>query len=77
MIPAAYSTAGYGREMSYERFYFDTLRRISRDYLTVEQIKRNAERKYGIPYQEALELAYENMQLDAADVIKGKRRPRV
>ena len=63
--------------MSYERFYFDTLRRIARDYLTVEQIKRDAERKYGISYQEALELAYENMQLDAADVIKGKRRPRV
>ena len=76
MIPAAYSTAGYGREMSYERFYFDTLRRISRDSLPVEQIKRNAERKYGISYHDALEMAYENMQLDAAAAIKGKRRPK-
>lgn len=62
--------------MSYERFYFDTLRRIARDYLTVEQLQRDSEKKYGIPYQEALELAYENMQLDAARVIRGKRRPR-
>ena len=62
--------------MSFERYYFDTLRRLAKDYLTPAQLERDSEKKYGIPYHEALEMAYENMQLDAAAAIKGKRRPK-
>lgn len=62
--------------MSNEQRYFDTLRRIAKDYMTVEKLQKNAERQYGIGYEEALEYAYENIQQEAANAIKGKRRPK-
>ena len=61
--------------MSNETVYFDALRLIGRDYLTIAQLRRNAEKGYGLSYEEALEMAYENMQATAC-AIYGKRRPR-
>ncbi|HXE63262.1 MAG TPA: hypothetical protein VN519_06950 [Bryobacteraceae bacterium] len=61
---------------SNEQLYFDVLKRISRGYQTPDQLRKNAEKDYGIEYDEALEMAYENIQAEAAGAIKGKRRPK-
>lgn len=58
-----------------ERVYFDALRHIERDFMTVEQLRRGSEKFYGLPFAEALEMAYENMQDVAKRAVKGKRRP--
>ncbi len=58
-----------------ERLYFDALRRIARDYDSAEKVMRYADRRYGLDPTEALQMAYENIQNDAANAIRGKRRP--
>lgn len=60
---------------SNEQIYFDALRQILK-YQTPEQIKRNAEKRYGCSGNEALEMSYENMQHVARCAIRGKRRPK-
>lgn len=52
---------------------YDTLKRIARDYQTPDQIRRSAERDYGLSPDEALEYAYENIQHEAKAAIKGLR----
>lgn len=61
---------------SNEQRYFDALKRIARDYQNVDQLRRSAERSYGLSYEEVLEMAYENIQHEASITIKGKRRPK-
>lgn len=58
-----------------EQRMFDTLKEISKGYMTPKQMRRNAEKSYGIDYEEMLEYAYENIQQLAALAIKGMRRP--
>lgn len=61
------------------RNLFDALRRIARDYHEPEGIRRDVERKkspvYGFPFEEALEMAYDNLQAEARGAIEGMRRP--
>ena len=47
------------------------LRQISKQYQTPEQLRRNAEKEYGLDYAEALEMSYENIQSSAKSAIKG------
>lgn len=54
--------------------YFDALKRIQQ-YSTVEQLRRNSERQYGLPFEEALEYAYENLIQEARNATRGQRRP--
>ena len=55
---------------------YDALRRIPKGYLTPGQLRRRLlKRDYGLEYEEALELTYENLQAEAAAAIKGLRRP--
>lgn len=61
--------------MSNERLYYDTLQRISKSYATPDRLRRNAARGYGLDYEEALEMSYENIQSEAKQAIKGKKRP--
>ena len=61
--------------MNNERLYYDTLKRIAKEYMTTEQLIRRAEKMYGVSYHEALEMSYDNIQGAAADAIRGKRRP--
>ena len=61
--------------MSNEGTYYDVLNRIVRMYQTPAQLRRNAERQYGLTYEEALEMAYENIQAEASAAIRGRRRP--
>ena len=46
--------------MSNEQLYYDTLKRIAKGYMTTEQLKRRAEKEYGVPYHEVLEMSYDN-----------------
>ena len=62
--------------MSNEQMYYDTLRRIAKGYMTPEQLRRRAEKEYGVSYHEALEMTYDNVQAEAEDAIRGKRRPK-
>ncbi len=50
-----------------------TLKRIATGYQTPEQLRRGAEREYGIAADEAIEYAYENMQQEAGNAVKGVR----
>lgn len=49
------------------------LRKISKNYMTPMQMQRGHERGKGMgpSYEEELEMAYENIQLEAADGCKG------
>ncbi len=60
--------------MSNERQYFDALKRIQ-SYQTPEQLRRSAEKDYGLSYEEALEMAYENVLAEAKAATHRKRRP--
>lgn len=50
-----------------------TLKRIATGYQTPDQLRRGAEREYGIAADEAIEYAYENMQQEARNAMKGVR----
>src|SRR5579863_2773197 len=57
-----------------ERLYYDTLKRIARHFGSSDYVKRH-HAKWGVEPNEALEMAYENIQAEAAAAIRGKRRP--
>lgn len=50
-----------------------TLRRISKGYMTPNQLLRNSKKQYGLDYVDALELSYENIKSDASNCIKNIR----
>ncbi len=61
---------------SNEQRYYDALKRIAKGYQSAEQVQRRAWKDWGLDSPgEALEMAYENIQAEAARAIKGKRRP--
>jgi hypothetical protein len=49
------------------------LRLISRGYMTPEQLEKDSDEEYGLGYTEALEMAYENIQLTAEQAVHGVR----
>ena len=59
-----------------ELLYYDDLKRIARGYQTPDQIRRSAEKDWGVSYLEGLEMAYENIQMEAQRAIYKKRRPK-
>ena len=61
--------------MSNESRYFDALKRITK-YQSPEHLRKHSERDWGLNFEEALEMAYENVVGDARRAIKGKRRPK-
>ncbi|WP_033447563.1 hypothetical protein [Bordetella bronchiseptica] len=58
-----------------EQRMYDTLKRIARGYCTPDQMRRSEKARCGLDYEEALGYAYENIQREAAQAIKGMRRP--
>lgn len=50
-----------------------TLKKIAFDYQTPSQIRRTSERDYGLEYDEAIEMIYENIQEEARHASKGVR----
>jgi hypothetical protein len=55
--------------------YFDALKRITK-YQSVEKLRRDSEKDWGLSFEEALEYAYENVIAEAHREVKGKRRPK-
>lgn len=60
----------------YERMRL-TLKRIATQYRTPEQLERDAEKRLGLSYEEALEMAYENVRDDARIAVRGVRSAQV
>ena len=58
-----------------EQRYFDALKQITK-YESVERLRKHSERNWGLAYEEALEMAYENVINEARSAIRGKRRPK-
>ena len=58
-----------------EQRYYDALKSIARDYMTIEQMERDA-KNIGCSPSEYVEMAYENIKALAESAIKGKRRPK-
>jgi methyl-accepting chemotaxis protein len=48
-----------------------TLRQIARGFQTTSQLRRNSMKDWGLSYDEALEMAYENIQEIAKRAVKG------
>lgn len=63
------------KRLEREQRMYDALRGIAKECQTPSQLRRTAERMHGLEYEEALEMAYENLQRLAALAIKGMRRP--
>jgi hypothetical protein len=61
------------------RTYHDVLAKIAKAYMTPEQLRRAVERRgdqhYGLSAEEAIEMAYDNVQAEARAAIAGRRRP--
>ncbi len=61
-------------ERDYARMFL-ALSRIKR-YQSAAYMRRHSEGDWGLNYQETLEYAYENVQGEARNGLKGVRRPR-
>jgi hypothetical protein len=55
---------------------YAALKRITR-YDSPDRLRRTSEKNYGLPYEDALEGAYENIQEEAKCGLKGVRLPNV
>lgn len=55
---------------NYNKMLF-TLKRIARGYDSSDKIIKNAQKEYGLDGEEALEYAYDNIQSEAKNCIKG------
>lgn len=60
---------------SREQRLYDALKRITA-YMAPDKLTNVAEKKYGLSPDEAIWMAYENVLQEAANAIKGMRRPR-
>jgi hypothetical protein len=58
-----------------EQRLYDALKRITK-YETAERLLKNGERTYGVPGVEVLEMAYENIMIEAKRGIAGVRTRR-
>jgi hypothetical protein len=63
------------KRVDYEARFYVALRQILA-YMTPEQMRRCAEKEYGLDHYDALEMAYENMQEEARAALKGYRKPK-
>ena len=66
------------RELVQAQEYFDALKEIA-SYIPAEKLRREAQEKYGLSGDEALEMAlemaYDNIIEIAKATVKGRRRP--
>ena len=61
--------------MSNEMRYWQALKTIAM-YMEPERLRKQSQKLYGLPYDEAIEFAYENILNEARAALKGKRRPK-
>lgn len=57
-----------------EQKLFDALKRTTQ-YDSPAKLRRTGERTYGLPADEVIEMAYENVLDEARQALKGMRRP--
>lgn len=55
---------------------YAALRKISREYMSAQRLLKSSDVDWGVSGQEALEMAYENIQEEAKRAIKGVRLPK-
>lgn len=60
--------------VNWEHRFYSTLKRIAA-YHSPQRLRRRSDREYGLAFEEAIEMAYENMQSEARAALKGYRRP--
>lgn len=48
-----------------------TLLRISKQYMTTKQLRKESEQDFGLGFEEAIEMAYENIQGEAKESVRG------
>ena len=56
--------------------YWEALKRIT-NYQSITHLRLHSERDWGLPYQEALEMAYENVLEEARQAVGRRKMPRV
>ncbi len=56
--------------------FWIALRTIVKGYLPPDRLRAQSEKLYGLPGDEAIEYAYENMQHLAGLAIKGTKKPK-
>jgi hypothetical protein len=61
--------------LDYEGRFRAALLRIAR-YDTPARLRRSADKRFAVRYEEILEMAYDNMREEAIVALKGYRRPR-
>lgn len=54
-------------------FMLYTLKKISKDYMSPEQLRKKSDKEYGLEFEECIEMVYDNIQSDAANASKGIR----
>lgn len=62
------------QEHDYAQMYL-ALKRILA-YQSPARMRKNSERDWGLNFEECIEMAYENIQQEARNGIRGVRRPR-
>lgn len=50
-----------------------TLKRIANEYESPDDIEKHAEKKWGLPVDDAIRYAYDNVQDEARNAVKGVR----
>jgi hypothetical protein len=45
--------------------------KISKEYQSTDQLRRNCERQYGLDFEECIEMVYDNIQAEARISVKG------
>ncbi len=63
------------RRVDWEARFYLALRRI-KSYMSPDQLRRHADKDYGLSFEEALAMAYENMQAEATVALEGYGRRR-
>jgi hypothetical protein len=60
-------------KVDYEARFHAALKEIA-NYMTTAQLRRESEKRYGVSYEEGLEMAYENVVGTAKWALKGYRK---
>ena len=55
----------------------NTLKLISKGYMTPSQLRRDSDKSFGLSYEESIEMSYENIQNDATSAAKGISRIKI
>lgn len=50
---------------------YNALKQIAKEYQTPKQLRHDSEKDWGVGFEEALEMSYENIQQTASQAIKG------